>query len=486
MLTSLLSRIDALVPDRRCLRAVEGMHTKPGLEEDETHIVLQMPKSDLYYVYQLNLDPKTWDYTIRCNDGMVRINRFFACVLFEPIQTKVMQEGWTNTPEEYYMKEVNEEELRALLLITFAKGPVSLRKRDLVRCAEIAAVTLFWEPARLFLQQSIEKELSIEIRAIEKEVTDQEMTLTLPYIMNVQPNMKELPKRYSYGKKAVEWVIRGEFYVCLDNWGDPQIVLCADTIYHANPKKMVNVLDYPRRQYPRAFPMKELHPLKSFDQVKAQVGYPAIDHIQEGESPNPVTVDTIPQLVGKFYTFHNSYTTGRTNAVMDRDLKIVFLLDFSDNGRNAYIAYPLEEGVKLVDPHDLRTITMGEGATDEAACSRANLIMNADPPPSTDVFGSTPCTNIAELRAGAYYECPYNALRKPMGTIDTQWVHRTPVLYLGPAPEGKAYVFSRDREAIVDVKYLYPQTEDLYPQTEEEMSPRGRSRRTRPAPRTHT
>jgi hypothetical protein len=459
MLTSLLSRIDALVPDRRCLRGV-----RPGLEEDETHIVLQMPKSDLYYVYQLNLDAKTWDYTIRCNDGMVRINRFFACVLFEPIQTKVMAEGWTNTPEEYYMKEVNEDELHALLTITFAKGPVSLRKRDLVRCAEIAAITLFWEPARLFLQQSIEKELSVEIRAIEKEVSDQEQELARPYVMNVQPKTKELPRRYSYGKQAVQWVERGVFYVYKDFWGGPTIVLSADTIPHTEPKSMVRCIDYPLRRYTETIPMNKLYPIKNFDHVIAQVGYPAIDRILEGESLNPVTVDTIPQLVGKFYTFHGSYTTGRTNAVMDRDLKIVFLLGFSNNGSNAYIAYPLVEGVKLVDSHDLHTITMGEGATDEAACSRANLILNADPPPSTDVFGSTPCTNITGLTAGAYYECPYSALHEPMGTIDTRWVHRTPVLYLGPAPEGKAYVFGRDREAIVDVEYLYPQVK---PETRE-------------------
>jgi hypothetical protein len=36
---------------------------------------------------------------------------------------------------------------------------------------------------------------------------------------------------------------------------------------------------------------------------------------------------------------------------------------------------------------------------------------------------------------------------------------RIPVLYLGPAPEGKAYIFGCDREVIVNVENLYPQVE---------------------------
>lgn len=270
--------------------------------------------------------------------------------------------------------------------------------------------------------------------------------------MSTQPNTKHFPKRYAYGTQAVYGVKRGEFYVFLDR-GYALIMLSAEDV-HARPTHLVRGLRYPNRHM-LTVPMSQLYPIRTFDHVIAQVGYPAIDHTQEGEEfPQDITPDTLPQLVGKFYTYHVSHTTGRTNAVMDTERKIVFLLGLTDQSNKVYICSPLQEDVLMANCTDLRTIT--NEVTDDNACKRANKIMHADSPPSGDVFSTTPCTNIQQLRAGTYYHCPPDALRGN-ARIDNRWINRTPVLYLGPAAaEGKAYVFGDDQEAIVDVKYLYP------------------------------
>jgi hypothetical protein len=450
MLTSLnqmLSRMDALVPDGRCLRA--GGDGKPRLEEDETRVLLQMPKSDFYHAYELNLNKKSWDYTIWCRDKAVRINRFFACLLFENIRAKVMKDGWNNTQRGYGMPEVNAEELRGLIQIAFQKDTVSIRKCDLVRCAFIANTLLFWEPVRMFLCHSLDKELSVEICHLDKGISEEETTLADARTRSVRPN-RTLPNRYSFGTKAVTWVDIGEYYGYFHD-GSYQAVVSADTI-HGHPQSLVNVLPLGSPN-PRILPMPSLYALRSFDAVTAKVGYPATDNIRERALPENITAENEPRLVGRFYIHHPIDEDELPNDDEEFPL-VVFVLEFAEDGRLAYITHPLMKDVSLVHTNELRAITVGEGAADADACARANLILNAGPVPyEREVFSTTPCTNIAQLTPGKYCESMFDP---HTGTVDIH--RRQPTLYLGPAPDGKAYVYDfRGEEAIVDIAYLYPQ-----------------------------
>jgi hypothetical protein len=468
MLTSLnqmLSRMDALVLDRRCLRAEEGVHETPSLEEDETRMLLQMPKSDLSSAYKLNSDEKTWDYKIVCDDGDVPINRFFACLLFEPIKTKVLSTDWNNTPEGFRMLRVNKDELCGLIEIGFEKGPVSVTKRGLVRCAEIANAYRFWEPTRLFLDQSIDHELSIQVQMIEEEIREKERTITEPYMSNVTPK-RGPPRRYAFSTKAVQWVEEGEIYGQLNRQIYYKLVVSAETIHH-RPSANVHVLARAYHQIgmaPEIVPMTRLHSLLNFDDVTAKVGYPVYGRMREGESLKDITKGMEPQLVGKFYVYYDTFR--QTNLEYITERLIVFLLGFNMDCRKAYIFRTQRDGVLILDSNQLHIIEEGEGATDEDTLKRANVIVNADPIYLRYVFGNTPCTNITQLTIGTYCHYSYEALvgDDPMTkTFERDCVdesrRRIPVLYLGPAPEGKAYIFGCDREVIVNVENLYPQVE---------------------------
>jgi hypothetical protein len=450
MLTSLnqmLSRMDALVLDRRCLRAEEGVHENPSLEEDETRMVLQMPKSDLYDAYQLNLDPNTWDYRIICDDGNVPINRAFACLLFDSIKTKELGGGWDTTQREFRMLGVNEDELRGLLCLAFQK--VSMTTRDMVRCVDIANAYFFWEPARLFLVQSIDNELASEVGDIEKQIGEQERTI----MSNIKPK-EDLPRRYTFSTKAVRWVDEGEYYGLLIDDCYIKMVVSAETVRYY-PTRTAHVLAWPTRHI-QEVPIPHLHALLNFDGVTAKVGYPLIDQMYEGEPLKDITEGMEPLLVGKFYVHYDLDTDRQTKAKWITKRLIVFLLGFSMKGKKAYIFRPQEQGIASVDSNKLYPITRGEGATDEATCTRANVILDADPPPASYNFGETHCTDITQLKTGEYYHWNDLMAESDSGCDCVAGSRRRiPVLYLGPALGGKAYVFARKREMIVNVEYLF-------------------------------
>jgi hypothetical protein len=451
MLTSLnqlLSRMDALVPGGRCLRAEEGAHEKPRPEEDETRMELQMPKvpeSDLYNAYRRNLNKTTWDYKIICDDGEVPINRAFACLLFESIKTKEVR--WATTQKEFRMLGVNEDELRGLIRLAFQK--VLVTKRDLVRCIEIAKNYLFWGPALRFLVQSIDNDLAIEESDIEKQIGEQERTI----MSNITPK-KDLPRRYAFSTQAVRWVEVGKFYGLLMDDGYIQTVISAETLYFY-PNRTVHVLTWPTRHIQNV-PISHLHALLNFDGVTAKVGYPVMERMYEGGSLKDISEETEPLLVGKFYAYYDSGTDRRNVKWMAKRL-IVFLLGFSVKGEKAYILHPQHQGIASVDPNKLYTIERGEGATDEATCTRANVILDADPPPAYHNFGDTRCTNITQLNIGEYCHLndPMVAENDPARACVDDSRRRIPVLYLGPAPDSRAYVFAHKREMIVNVEYLF-------------------------------
>ena len=459
MLTSLnqmLSRMDTLVPDRRCLRASDGQHA--GLESDTSRVSILMPKSDLSFAYELSLKPKAWDYKIQCDDGMHRTNRFFACLLFEPIKVKVMHEArFRGKSNVFRMQGVHTDELSGLISIAFAKQEVHIRRCDLQRCAEIANQFDFWRPVTNFLWRRLHAGLQNELQQICHEMRDAECDLTKQHwaeMLAVTPT-QPLPKRFSYSETPLTRVEQGSYYGkrVYEVFFKP--VVSAETTATA----AAHVLPWPDLDL-HAVPMTDLRAIVSFDHVKTQVGYPAFDRIYEGAPLNTVHSAERPQCVGRFYLYHNSDTHRRMNAD-DGEKRIVFLLGFTSSGERAYVLYHL--GVTSVHSHELCTITNGAGGDDAAARARADLILNALPPPSRHDFGEAVCQHIDELTPGAYYHCLSDLLYEQDrmdGVRDDDSYRRRPVLYVGPAPEGKAYIFGNQREVAVDIRYLHPLEND--------------------------
>jgi hypothetical protein len=184
-----------------------------------------------------------------------------------------------------------------------------------------------------------------------------------------------------------------------------------------------------------------------FDDVKAQVGYPDFDEIVMGA---PLSTSRDEANVGKFYVLRSANPYGRTNAVMANDHTIAFLLMVEDDGM-AYVQ--AESEVMRVNLADIHSLQKGQGGDDEDSRRRADVIVNAGPSPRDIAFGETRCKSIGDLRPGEYYHCPSDVLFDRAIDDDRSYM-RTPVLYLGPAPKGLAYIFGHKRVAQVEVQYL--------------------------------
>ena len=112
-----------------------------------------------------------------------------------------------------------------------------------------------------------------------------------------------------------------------------------------------------------------------------------------------------------------------------------------------------ESEVMRVNLADIHSLQKGQGGDDADSCLRADVILNARPSPGDVAFGETRCESIDDLMPGEYYHCPSGVLFDETIDDDRSYM-RTPVLYLGPAPEGLAYIFGHKRVAQVEVRYL--------------------------------